>query len=702
MNQRRRLIVAGGYLLGLVLLSWTLLGRLVPPFSSSGTWFYAGVAVLILSTALTEPFYATPASAMANAVGALFAAIAFSPTSGGTIGASRGDINLGKHVLLGYALVVVLVALVAMVTKDAEGRLGARSSALARTSRVLGSARVVFSIVFLGASYASYARDPGKVFSLFLAWVVIVVVRPLEFLAGSDWSWLKSDRGVAAGTIVALRHPGLAEAQLHTPDAVQPGDTFLVGHARALARVLDASPFAEGWWALLELTAETPSLGEAVFSNEQQSESTVLGPVEPGSELTDIRFRLPGGAPNVREGNLVSVPLRENKVLYQIVAAKVRSESLGNTVEHRFIEATARKIGAWYAEERRFTSVPWLPSPGAPVKLELVDAAEFDPDAVGVVPDSPYGIRVDPHYLVTHNAAILGILGIGKTYLSFELVRRIIATGCKVVVLDITGQYAPHFREIFPEWYEAQSAEAITTAIAATRDRETQHVHEGGNIREFRAAVNSDLKEFIESNNLLKICNPGAFDVTRQDSKLFSGRAALAPLTIVETTRVFAEELLGILSTEITDQPRVCLVLEEAHSLVPEWNSTTYEGDQRASNGTAKAVLQGRKYGLGVLIITQRTANVTKTILNQCNTVFALRIYDATGMDFLRNYIGPAYADVLSSLPDRMTVIFGRASSCPSPVIIRVNDHDMMISQYWNPLRGEIPRPTKESPGDWG
>jgi DNA helicase HerA-like ATPase len=55
-----------------------------------------------------------------------------------------------------------------------------------------------------------------------------------------------------------------------------------------------------------------------------------------------------------------------------------------------------------------------------------------------------------------------------------------------------------------------------------------------------------------------------------------------------------------------------------------------------ATAATARAILQGRKYGLGCLLVTQRTANVTKTILNQCNTTFAMRMFDDTGKDFAR------------------------------------------------------------------
>lgn len=89
----------------------------------------------------------------------------------------------------------------------------------------------------------------------------------------------------------------------------------------------------------------------------------------------------------------------------------------------------------------------------------------------------------------------------------------------------------------------------------------------------------------------------------------------------------------------MTDRGSVCLVYEEAHSLVPEWNSVVAEGDKAATARSARAILQGRKYDFGCILITQRTANVTKTILNQCNTIFA-RTFDDTGKEFSSNYIG--------------------------------------------------------------
>jgi hypothetical protein len=154
-------------------------------------------------------------------------------------------------------------------------------------------------------------------------------------------------------------------------------------------------------------------------------------------------------------------------------------------------------------------------------------------------------------------------------------------------------------------------------------------------------------------------------------------------LTACEITSIFSDAALAVCQDfGMTDDARLCLVYEEAHSLVPEWNSVASESDRIATATSARAILQGRKFGLGCLLITQRTANVTKTILNQCNTIFAMRTFDDTGKEFLGNYIGSDYAAILPSLQPRHAVIFGKASSCENPVLLRLNDHDQFLAAF--------------------
>ena len=88
--------------------------------------------------------------------------------------------------------------------------------------------------------------------------------------------------------------------------------------------------------------------------------------------------------------------------------------------------------------------------------------------------------------------------------------------------------------------------------------------------------------------------------------------------------------------------PRVLLVVEEAHTVMPE-ASTMGLGDFDSKGLVAKIAqiaLQGRKYKVGLLVLAQRTATVSKTVLTQCNTMVAFSCFDDTSLGFLENYFG--------------------------------------------------------------
>lgn len=136
-------------------------------------------------------------------------------------------------------------------------------------------------------------------------------------------------------------------------------------------------------------------------------------------------------------------------------------------------------------------------------------------------------------------------------------------------------------------------------------------------------------------------------------------------VSLVEKTKIISESLLKCcMSLGQTEVAKCCLVFEEDHSLVPE----------RHSNGTAKTILYGRKYGLGCILITQRTANVTKSIFNQCNTIFALKVFDDTGKSFLEKYFGKDYADVLPTLEEQHAIVMGKGLKLKQSVIVQLND----------------------------
>lgn len=143
--------------------------------------------------------------------------------------------------------------------------------------------------------------------------------------------------------------------------------------------------------------------------------------------------------------------------------------------------------------------------------------------------------------------------------------------------------------------------------------------------------------------------------------------------SILSYTRWFFKTLFEMAKAgELPDQ--VCVVLEEAHTVVPEWNFAGSEGkgSQALLNQIGQIALQGRKYGVGFIVIAQRTASVSKTVLTQCNTIIAFQQFDKTSGDFLSNYMGPAMIRALQNLPQRHAIAVGKAFRNTLPTIFEV------------------------------
>jgi DNA helicase HerA-like ATPase len=86
----------------------------------------------------------------------------------------------------------------------------------------------------------------------------------------------------------------------------------------------------------------------------------------------------------------------------------------------------------------------------------------------------------------------------------------------------------------------------------------------------------------------------------------------------------------------------------------------------------AQIALQGRKYHVGLLVIAQRTANVSKTILTQCNTIISFLSFDETSLAFLGNMYGANYTSFIPNLPRLNAVIFGKGVRSERPLIVSV------------------------------
>ena len=82
-----------------------------------------------------------------------------------------------------------------------------------------------------------------------------------------------------------------------------------------------------------------------------------------------------------------------------------------------------------------------------------------------------------------------------------------------------------------------------------------------------------------------------------------------------------------------------------------------------------------------MLVIAQRTANVSKTVLTQCNTIISFQEFDKTSSEFLANYFGQGIADVLPNLKFRQAIAAGKALKSNVPMIFEVPEINEKIEK---------------------
>lgn len=112
-------------------------------------------------------------------------------------------------------------------------------------------------------------------------------------------------------------------------------------------------------------------------------------------------------------------------------------------------------------------------------------------------------------------------------------------------------------------------------------------------------------------------------------------------------------------------QQPLMVVLDEAHAYLRA-------GDDTISSRTVQAIArEGRKYGAGLMLVTQRPSELDETVLSQCGTIIALRVSNARDKAHVASAVQDELrdlADVLSSLRTGEAIISGEAVKIPSRI----------------------------------
>lgn len=145
------------------------------------------------------------------------------------------------------------------------------------------------------------------------------------------------------------------------------------------------------------------------------------------------------------------------------------------------------------------------------------------------------------------------------------------------------------------------------------------------------------------------------------------------------------------------------VVMEEAHRYLSK------EADGPARAMAQRIVKEGRKFGIGAMVVSQRPSEVDETILSQCGTIVALRLSNTADRSRVQSSLPDNLAGVVESLPVLRVgeaVITGEAARLPIRCRItlpeedhRPNSEDPAVAQRW--LQSRVPESYERIAAAW-
>lgn len=252
----------------------------------------------------------------------------------------------------------------------------------------------------------------------------------------------------------------------------------------------------------------------------------------------------------------------------------------------------------------------------------------------------------------------------------------------------------------------------------------------GGQAAQFVATLTMRVRMMLADRRLGPLVNPGEGAVTFEHwleqyvgkSEAQNGELAIIDLSLVPSdvlqvviavvARIIFEAVQRYRKLYDAELPTV-LVLEEAHSFVhrgSDEESGTLTAAQMCRQTFERIAREGRKFGLGLVLSSQRPSELSPTVLAQCNTFLLHRIVNDRDQELVARLVPDNLSGLLKelpSLPSRQAILLGWASSVPTLVEIEElhEDHRPRSSdpKFWSVWTRKEDRPInwREVVADW-
>ncbi|GAB6065764.1 DUF87 domain-containing protein [Aquifex pyrophilus] len=157
----------------------------------------------------------------------------------------------------------------------------------------------------------------------------------------------------------------------------------------------------------------------------------------------------------------------------------------------------------------------------------------------------------------------------------------------------------------------------------------------GGNSVNAQPQVIKEIEELLNSENKLKIINLKNLDILQS-------RLNLVGLILKELFRRARE-----------DRRKRLIVVEEAHNFAPEKGVgiAPYGKENIAQIVLHEIAMEGRKYNLGLIVVSQRPSNISKFVLSQMNTQVIFKLITKNDLEAVSQFFEHSKEDIYRRLP---------------------------------------------------
>ncbi len=372
---------------------------------------------------------------------------------------------------------------------------------------------------------------------------------------------------------------------------------------------------------------------------------------------------------------------------------------------------------------------------------------------IGLLEGHDLKVKLEADSFVQKHCSILAKTGSGKSYTAAVVLEELLDKGVALLIIDPHGEYASMKQkntkgefakfDVTPKGYDVTVYSPANQTTAPHADRFFRFNGKNMTARELSAMLPEDVtnsqKGVLYEAIKILASDGGDYeleDVIAQAEKdtskakwglighleslaelgIFSGRPTnLGDLlqrgkaSIIDMTGV-PPDLQGMIVAKLLSDlfearkrgfvnPGM-VVVEEAHNYIPERGS-----GKAASTAVIRTIAaEGRKFGLGLLVISQRPARVDKNVISQCNTQIILRVTNPNDLRALSKGIEGMSSELeedIKRLPPGTAMLV--SNEIEHPVTVKVRPRKSRHGGVSTPIvGGERARAVPRTRGDKG